>query len=280
MLARDHCIHDLRHSITWCKALSHWRALTADGIVLNLSLDDPDCSLLNPSHALSSRAQLACSQASKLDKLQRRQSRDCKRLTVANRHSNRGRSIKAAVGSATGRLYVRSPFSCMHACQIEECTRRSVAMAASFAPQRTADGAGCSYAVPPAGSKWAQPALGSQQMVTRNAGQRCRRRRRHLLMRSTTADLVSQTAVADVLSPLAELTPEGIIPTVSDFLRSAVRGLIGVSPQWLHPLEIMLGSDLVTVAELQPSTDSVLRLVVRCNMRHSSDAPFRRACIP
>lgn len=131
--------------------------------------------------------------------------------------------------------------------------------------QRTADGASCSYAVPLGGPRCSHTRLGSQQTLTRqlrHAGQRCRRRRRHLTMHSVTADLISQTAVADVLSPLADLAPSGLIPTVSGFLRSAVSGLIGVSPQWLHPVEIALGSDVVTLVELQPAPDSILRLGV------------------
>jgi hypothetical protein len=81
-------------------------------------------------------------------------------------------------------------------------------------------------------------------------------------LQSVTAELAAQAAVADALSPIVQQGAGGILPAVSGILRSAVSGLIGVSPQWLHPVEIVLGTDLVTLAELQPSTDSALRLAV------------------
>lgn len=140
------------------------------------------------------------------------------------------------------------------------------AMSAASAVQRPTDVASCSY-TSSTGKSTAPHRLAGQSLTKhlRHAGQRCRRRRKRLL-RAVTAELLSQTAVADAISPLAALIPVDITNSVSNFLRSAVEDLIGVSPSFLHPLEIVLGTDLVTVAELQPSTNTVLRLGVRIRM--------------
>lgn len=137
---------------------------------------------------------------------------------------------------------------------------------ASFGPQRTADCASCSNAVPVTRLPALQHRLTSQHTLTRQQlqhGTRCRRRRWHIAMQAVTAQLAAQAAVAEAVSPIVEQGVGGILPAVSGLLRSAISGLIGVSPQWLHPLEIVLGSDIVTLAELQPSANSALRLAVR-----------------
>ena len=141
---------------------------------------------------------------------------------------------------------------------------------ASCGQQRTADGISCSNAVPVTRLPALQHRLTSQHTLTRQQlqhGTRCRRRRRHIAMQAVTAQLAAQAAVAEAVSPIVEQGVGGILPAVSGLLRSAISGLIAISPQWLHPLEIVLGSDLVTLAELQPSANSALRLAVRGTSR-------------
>lgn len=77
----------------------------------------------------------------------------------------------------------------------------------------------------------------------------------------TRAELVSPTLFSDVLAPLATLAAPFVDP-VSDTLRESFRDAISGSPSAIKPFLILVGTDVLSLLELQPSSATVLRALV------------------
>lgn len=117
----------------------------------------------------------------------------------------------------------------------------------------------------------APPLHGSQPAVQRHsflasrvAGRRrqgqqsCRQRAGAQAVR---ADLVSPSLFSDALAPLAALASPVIDPA-SVAVTQAFKAAISSAPDQLQPLLVLAGTDIVTVLQLAPSSETVFRLAV------------------